>query len=86
MVSANGTNGGVLWAIDTNKNGTAGRANGPFILRAYDASNLATRLWSSDASSADTGGNAAKFAVPTVANGKVYVAGQDRLTVYGLRP
>jgi len=86
VVSSGGTSGGVLWAIDTNKNGTAGRATGPFILRAYDATNLATRLWSSDASSADTGGNAAKFSVPTVANGKVYVGGLDKLTVYGLRP
>lgn len=86
VVSASGSTGGVLWAIDTSKNGTAGRANGPLVLRAYDASNLATRLWSSDAIASDTGGNAVKFTVPTVANGKVYVAGQTQLTVYGLLP
>ena len=88
VVSAAGSSGGVLWAIDTNKNGTGNprRANGPFVLRAYDATNLATRLWSSDALAADVGDNAVKFTVPTVANGKVYVAGQNKLTVYGLKP
>ena len=86
VVSASGSTGGVLWAIDTNKSGTNGRANGPFVLRAYDATNLATRLWSSDAIGANAGGNAVKFSVPTVANGKVYVPGQTQLTVYGLLP
>ena len=86
VVSSSGTTGGVLWAVDTSKSGTNGRATGPFVLRAYDATNLATRLWSSDTNAADAGANAVKFAVPTVANGKVYVAGQDRLTVYGLQP
>jgi hypothetical protein len=79
----------VAWALDTNASGTstggAGGA-GPAILRAYDATNLGTTLWSSSTLSTDTCGNAVKFVVPTVANGKVYVVGTNQLTVYGLLP
>lgn len=90
VISAVGTSGAVVWATDTNANGTSttgSSASGPAILRAYDANNLATRLWSSDANgTADTAGNAVKLVVPTVANGKVYLGGQTQLTVYGLKP
>jgi len=59
---------------------------GPAILRVYDATNLNTTLCTSAALSADTAGNAAKFTVPVVANGHVYIAGAGSLTVYGLGP
>jgi hypothetical protein len=74
--------------LDNNANGTdtGSTALGPAILRAYDATNLATTLYSSATLAADAGGNAAKFAVPVVANGHVYVAGTGVLTVYGLAP
>ncbi len=54
---------------------------------AYDASNLNTMLYnSSQAGSRDTLDLAAKFAIPLVANGKVFVAGQTQLTAFGLLP
>ena len=80
---------GIAWALDTNASGTAtGGAGptGPAILRAYDATSLGKALWSSSTLSADKCGNAVKFVVPTVANGKVYVVGTNQLTVYGLLP
>jgi hypothetical protein len=75
-VSANGTSAGIVWALD----GNAG------VLYAYDATNLATELYDTTqaASDRDTPGVPVKFAVPTVANGHVYVGTQTELDVYGL--
>ena len=91
VISAGGASAtsGVAWALDTNANGTGtygAGATGPAILRAYDAASLGTALWSSSTLSTDKCGNAVKFVVPTVANGKVYVVGSNQLTVYGLLP
>ena len=77
----------VAWTLNTNANGVSNSSSlGPAILRAYDATNLATTLWSSSAKGTDTAGNAVKFGFPTVANGKVYVPGTNQITVYGLLP
>jgi hypothetical protein len=97
-VSASGSSSnGIVWAIDN----TAIRpCCGPAVLRAYDATNLATELWNSAKDPADAAGNAVRFTVPTVANGKVYIGTRGNntggvygsttvsgeLDVYGLKP
>jgi hypothetical protein len=89
MISASPAGNAIVWVMDTQASGTPGNggtSTGPAILRAYDATNLATTLYRSSASPADTGGNAVKFTVPVVANGHVYVGGRSQLTVYGLAP
>src|SRR5262249_55929405 len=75
---------GVLWVLD---NSNLASSTGQ-LLFAYDAGKLSSLIYSSQqaANGRDAGGGAVKFTVPTVANGKVYVAGQTTLTVYGLLP
>jgi regulation of enolase protein 1 (concanavalin A-like superfamily)/fibronectin type 3 domain-containing protein len=89
VVSATGAaTNGIVWALDNAAYGGGVRcANtlGPAVLRAYDATTMAT-LYSSALSSGDAAGGAIKFQVPVVANGRVYVAGSRVLTVYGLLP
>src|SRR5712691_11612406 len=84
-ISSNGATNGIVWALDTNNNGTpnGSGSTGPAILFAYDATNL-NKLFSSPTSGAGSAGNAVKFTVPTVANGKVYVGTQTELSVFGL--
>ncbi len=83
-ISANGGTNGILWAIqnlgDPNNDATM-----PGVLIAYDATNLKNELYdSSQATGRDTMDYPAKFSVPLVANGKVFVAGQTQLIAYGL--
>lgn len=86
VVSASGTTNGIVWAIDASAYGPPCCANGPAVLHAYDATNLANELWNSGLVAADQAGNAVKFTVPSVANGKVYVGTRSELDVYGLKP
>jgi len=81
--AAPGGGAGIVWALDDTNNGTNGTNLGPQVLRAYSTSNLGSTLYSSSTKASDTAGNAVKFAVPTVANGHVYVGGYPQLTVYG---
>jgi hypothetical protein len=88
-VSSSGATNGIVWALNNSTYCTSGKTCGPAVLHAYDATNLGTELWNSGT----TAGNAVKFTVPTVANGKVYVGtrgssstggGVGELDVYGL--
>jgi hypothetical protein len=75
-ISANGTANAIAWAA---ANGT------PAVLYAFDATNLAKKLYSSnDAGTRDHFGTGNKFIVPTVANGKVYVGTTSSVGVFGL--
>jgi len=86
-ISSNGTSNGILWAIQNNGQSPDNDTGAPGVLYAYDATNLANELYdSSQAGSRDTLDYAAKFAIPVVANGKVFVAGQSQLTAFGLLP
>jgi len=100
-VSSNGNANGIVWMIDAHSYGTGDEGPGtagPAVLHAFDATNLGTELWNSSQVPADVAGNAVKFTVPTVANGKVYIGtrGNDttlgagtvfgEVDVYGLKP
>ena len=84
--ASGGSSNGIVWAIDnTNYCIRQSPGCGPAVLRAYDATNLVKELWNSSMLPADAAGNAVKFTVPTVANGKVYVGTRGNNTggVYG---
>jgi uncharacterized protein (TIGR03437 family) len=82
-VSANGGSAatGILW-MTTGDYDTPGV---PGTLHAFHALDLTRELWNSGMSAADALGAFAKFAAPTVANGRVYVPTfSSQLAIYGL--
>jgi hypothetical protein len=100
-VSSSGTSNGIVWALNNASYCTPQSSGcGPAVLHAYNASSLTSDLWNSSMVSTDAAGNAVKFTVPTVANGKVYVGTRGNntggvygstsisgeLVVYGLKP
>lgn len=80
-VSANGSTGGIVWAVESSSGQAA-------VLHAFDASNLATELYNSNqaAGGRDHFGNGNKFITPTIANGKVYVGTPNGVAVFGPNP
>ncbi|MGB8582095.1 MAG: hypothetical protein WCD47_14840 [Candidatus Sulfotelmatobacter sp.] len=87
-ISANGAVNGIIWDIDNSAYSySLGVPQGPSVLYAYDATNVASELYnSSQAGTRDTAGSALKFTVPTIAGGKVFVPTSTELDVYGLLP
>jgi len=89
ICSGHGCSGsGIVWALNSTHCSTSSNGAGPAVLYAYDATNVASMLYSSaqNAQGRDTAGNAVKFTVPTVANGKVYIGTTTEVDVYGLLP
>jgi hypothetical protein len=77
-ISANGTENGIVWAIEhTDPND---------VLHAYDATNLANELYNSNQAlnQRDQFGTASHFGTPLIVNGKVYVGTSNNVTVFGL--
>ena len=78
-ISSDGNSNGIVWAVNT--------SGGAAVLNAYDPANGLASLYSSaNQGSRDTAGSGVKFAVPTIANGKVFVGTQTELDVYGPLP
>jgi len=79
-ISANGATNGILWAIQVTQRDVVNA-----VLLAYDATNLANLLYSTNANLVqDNPGSEDSFVVPTIANGKVYVGAEGLIDVYGL--
>lgn len=82
-VSANGNSNGIVWAVDNDA--YYATHQGPAVLHAYDARNLAHELYNSNQRlGRDNPGQASKFTVPTIVNGKVFVGTANQVSVYGL--
>ncbi len=79
-ISSNGNNNGIAWVLQQD-----GYPGNPCILHAYNAANLAQELYNSaQAGNRDAMANTVKFAVPTIANGKVYAGAEKSVAVFGL--
>ncbi len=74
-VSANGSNNGIVWAVQNSQ---------PAVLHAFAAGNLATELYNSNqaANGRDHFGSGNKFITPTIANGKVYIGTPAGVAVF----
>jgi hypothetical protein len=81
-VSAKGTQNAIVWVISTR---TWNGQDRPAVLYAYDATNIARPIYSSEENAArDRAALATRFVVPVVVNGRVYFGTRDRVEVYGL--
>jgi hypothetical protein len=79
-ISANGATNGIVWVLDDSAYNV-----GADVLLAYDATNLANLLYSSNTNpTRDNPGTAISYTHPVVANGKVYVGADNLLSIYGL--
>jgi hypothetical protein len=78
VISASGTTNAIVWAVENATNG---------VLYAYDATNLATKLY--DSTQAPNGRDTFapnKYMTPMVTHGKVYVGTPNSVAVFGVLP
>lgn len=74
-ISANGSNDGILWAVENSSLA---------VLHAYDATSLAELYNSNQAGNRDQFGDENKFITPTIADGKVFVGTPNGVAVFGI--
>jgi len=79
-VSANGMKDGIVWIVLTKGHRERQRES---VLQAYDAADVSKLLFTTDGRNSP--GQALRFTIPVVANGRVYVAGRNVVAVYGLK-
>jgi hypothetical protein len=78
-ISSNGTQNGIVWAIESQ--GAAG------VLHAYDPTNLASELYDSNQAPENRDHfSYNKYVPPMIANGKVFVGTTNSVAVFGLLP
>jgi len=83
-VSANGTKSGIVWVLSTK---TWDGPDRNAVLYAYEAQNVAHQLYNSNQEfDRDHAARSVRFAIPTIANGRVYVGTKREVEVYGLLP
>ena len=85
-ISAQGSANGILWALDNSASGACSGIGNCQILYAYDATDLTNLLYDSNQApnNRDVPGGAVKFTTPIIANGKVYVGSQLKVSAYGI--
>jgi len=80
-ISADGATNAIAWCMQRDLD-----AKVPWRLHAYAAQDVGIELFDAgDVGKKAGAGKPIKFAAPTIANGKVYVGGHNRLTVFGLK-
>jgi hypothetical protein len=81
-ICANGNKDAVVW-VASKKNG--GGRNRQAVLFAFDATKVGEPIYSSETNAErDGAGMAARFVIPIVANGRVYIGTRSEVDVYGL--
>jgi hypothetical protein len=87
-ISANGTSSGIAWVVARQDYLDTRPGVLPAVLYAYDATDVSKMLYNSGQSvnfgKRDQAGCGTKFAVPTIANGKVYIGTESEVDVYGV--
>lgn len=88
VISSNGTTAGtaIAWFVQKPQTSSDSDPGTPVTLRAFDASNLSSQLFSAQAGTFTHAVNSNANIVPTVANGKVYIASNKQLNIFGLLP
>ena len=84
IVSADRTKDAILWVVST-KEWDEAHKDRPAVLHAYDARDITHELYNSEQKSErDRADMTVRFAIPTIADGHIFVGARGRLDVYGL--